>query len=453
MRIYVGQLNPIVGDLEGNTDKVLETMEKARAEKADLVVFPEMTLCGYMPEDLVLHGSFIRAMEDELDRVVRASKGLSVICGVIRQNPFHEEKNLLNSAAIIEDGQLMGFHNKWLLPTYDVFDERRYFARGKVLRAWHIAGVKVGVLICEDMWQNAGESISGTTYPWDPVKALAIYKPQIVVNLTASPFQAKKKYVRVEVCKAAVRTLNCPVLYVCQVGANGPIVFDGYSLYVDVKEELRFVAAGFREDFFLLDTEKEPPAVRFENDPIDEMISAIVLGIRDYFGKSGQERALIGISRGLDSALVAAFAAMALGKDRVMGLYMPTRYSTEQGKIDAEALAINLGIRFEIVPIDDTLTHMIELLQTQFSTVPDGIVEENLQARIRGMVLMAFANQYASLVLSTGNKSEFAMGYCTLYGDMVGAISPIGDVLKTDCYELARRLNRDKEIIPDSILE
>ena len=218
------QLNPVIGDIQGNTEKVLDAMNRAREQGVDIVAFPEMTLCGYAPEDLVLHKNFINEMEKALDLIVRDSKGVTAIVGLVRKNAVHEEKSLLNSAAVISDGKLLGFHDKWLLPTYDVFDERRYFSRGKSVNVWNIKGMRIGVVICEDMWQNAGEEISGTSYPWDPVKELVIYKPDILFNLTASPFQSRKADVRVQVCRAAAKTLNCPVVYTCQVGANGSVI-------------------------------------------------------------------------------------------------------------------------------------------------------------------------------------------------------------------------------------
>ncbi|MCH9645076.1 MAG: NAD+ synthase, partial [Proteobacteria bacterium] len=233
MKVMMAQLNPVIGDVIGNTDKVLEAIELGKKRGVDCVLFAEMTLCGYAPHDLLLHENFIDEIENQLDRVVRASKGIAVIVGLVRRNSTYEEKNLLNTAAIIDDGKLLGFYDKWLLPTYDVFNERRYFARGKNVKIWNIAGKRVGVVICEDMWQNAGSEISGTSYPWDPIKELVPYKPDVLFNLTASPFQSAKADVRVEVCRAATKTLSCPVLYACQVGASGNVICDGYSLFVD----------------------------------------------------------------------------------------------------------------------------------------------------------------------------------------------------------------------------
>lgn len=453
MKILVAQTNPTIGDIVGNTSKVLAAMQYGKEQGVDIVCFPEMTLCGYAPDDLVLYKTFIEEMENHLDRIVRASKGITALVGLVRKNAIHEEKGLLNSAAVISDGQLLGFHDKWLLPTYDVFNERRYFSRGKTIHVWNIKGVRIGVLICEDMWQNAGETISGTSYPWDPVKELAVYKPDILFNLTASPFQSRKADIRVEVCRAAAKTLKCPVVYTCQVGANGTVIFDGYSLFVDKEGHLRQVAKGFQEDYMVIDLDHPKPTIHMDHDPYYDIFSALKLGVIDYFKKSGQKRAIVGLSGGIDSALVATIARESLGKENVLGIYMPTRFSSKESYEDAKQLADNLGIEFQVIDVDPLYDHYLTVLEPFFPKNGHDVTEENIQARIRGMILMAFANKFRSLVLCTGNKSELALGYCTLYGDMCGALCVIGDLLKTECYELARWLNRDKEIIPSRTIE
>ena len=423
MKILVAQLNPIIGDIVGNKDKVLDAMRVAKNQGIDLVIFPEMTLCGYAPEDLVLHRSFIEEMEENLNEIVKASHGITALVGLVRKNNVHEEKGLLNSAAVISDGKLLGFHDKWLLPTYDV-------------------------LICEDMWQNAGEEISGTSYPWDPVKELMIYKPDILFNLTASPFQSRKTDIRIEVCRAAAKTLKCPVVYACQVGANGSVIFDGYSLFVDALGELKQVAKGFQEDYMVIDLNAKGSPL-----PMYDMFAALKLGVHDYFKKSGQKRAMVGLSGGIDSALVAVIAKEALGRENVCGIYMPTRYSSKESYEDAKQLAENLNIEFKTIDIDPIFQNILDQLDPYFKEEPEDLTEENIQARIRGLILMAFANKFHALLLCTGNKSELALGYCTLYGDMCGALSVIGDVLKTECYELAYWINREKEIIPNNTLK
>jgi NAD+ synthase (glutamine-hydrolysing) len=453
MKILIAQLNPTIGDIEGNKKKILLAMEAARNQGVDIVVTPEMSLCGYAPDDLVLHRTFIEEMEVALNDIVKESGGITVLVGLVRQNPTHEEKDLLNSAAIVSDGNLLGFHDKWLLPTYDVFNERRYFARGKSIQVWTIKGCRIGVVICEDMWQNAGIEISGTTYPWDPVKELIIYKPDILFNLTASPYQSRKSDIRVEVCRAAAKTLHCPVVYACQVGANGNLIFDGYSMFVDEEGSLRQIAKGFQEDYLVVDLAKKSNTLTFEHDPMYDLFSALKLGVKDYFQKSKQEKAIIGLSGGIDSALVAYIAKEAIGAENVIGVYMPTRYSYIEGYEDAKQLTDNLGIGFKNIAIDSIFQNFLDTLEPHFEGRPQDLTEENLQARIRGMILMAFSNKFSSLVLCTGNKSEMALGFCTLYGDMCGAIAVIGDVLKTECYQLARWINREEEIIPNRILE
>lgn len=457
MKVLIAQLNPIIGDLKGNTAKVLKTLDWAREQQVDIVCFPEMTLCGYAPDDLVLHESFVDEMEKHLDTIVRESKGIACLVGLIRRNSQREEKGLLNSAAVISHGKLLGFHDKWLLPTYDVFNERRYFSRGKTVQVFSIKGKRVGVVICEDMWQNAGEDISGTTYPWDPVKELAVYKPDILFNLTASPFQSRKADVRVQICQAAAQTLHCPVVYTCQVGANGPVVFDGYSLFVDERGELRQMAKGFQEDFMIVDIDKKPNLIPYEHDSMYDTYAALRLGVRDYFVKSHQTKALIGLSGGIDSSVVACIASDAIGPDNVHGIFLPTRFSTKESYEDAKQLAENLGIGFDVINIDDTYQHFLDLLEPYLHVETEiqmqDVTEENLQARIRALILMAFANKRKALLLCTGNKSELALGYCTLYGDMCGAISVIGDLLKTETYQLAHWLNREGEVIPKSVVE
>ncbi|MCH9624602.1 MAG: Glutamine-dependent NAD(+) synthetase [Chlamydiia bacterium] len=448
----MAQLNPVIGDVIGNTDKVLEAIELGKKRGVDCVLFAEMTLCGYAPHDLLLHENFIDEIENQLDRVVRASKGIAVIVGLVRRNSTYEEKNLLNTAAIIDDGKLLGFYDKWLLPTYDVFNERRYFARGKNVKIWNIAGKRVGVVICEDMWQNAGSEISGTSYPWDPIKELVPYKPDVLFNLTASPFQSAKADVRVEVCRAATKTLSCPVLYACQVGASGNVICDGYSLFVDEDGAVCKVAKGFEEDFVVIDLEKKEPVIPFKPDAMEDTHMALILGVKDYFVKSYNSKAIIGITGGLDSALVAAIAVKALGKDNVIGVHLPSKFITEEQTKDARDLAKNLGIKLHEIAVKDLYKDYEKAMNPFFDIEQDSAIYENLVMRIRASILMAFANKEKGLLLCTANKTELALGYCALYGDMAGALTVIGDVLKTNCYKLAQYINKKQEIIPSNIL-
>jgi NAD+ synthase (glutamine-hydrolysing) len=449
MKVYLAQMDPHIGDLEGNSQKILAAIERARTFDSEIVLFPEMTICGYMPSDLVLHHAFIDAMEEMLDKIVAASKGIAVVVGLIRRGEISTtEKDLYNSAAIIDNGKLLGFYDKWLLPTYNVFNERRYFARGKEVKVWEINGHRVGVVICEDMWQNAGEG----TYPYDPIAEMVPLKPDILLNLTASPFDQRKFDVRLKVCAAAAKTLKCPVFYACQVGLHDQIVFDGYSMYVDADQQLKAVAKGFDEDEVVIDTEENLRTIPFNPSREDDIHKALVMAVRDYFIKTGYKKAVIGISGGIDSAVVACIAAQALGPKNVFGVNLSSRYSSKEGIEDAKRLAETLGIEYQEHSIEPMFELALNELHETVHNDQEGLVKQNLQARIRGMMLMSMANADNRLLIQTSNKSEIAIGYTTLYGDMCGAFSPLGDVVKTLVYQLARYINRDTIQIPPRIL-
>ncbi len=453
MKILVAQRNPIVGDIDGNTAKILESMDQARQKGVDLVMFGELMLCGYPPEDLVYHNTFIDSMELHLERIMKASKGITAIVGLIRRNFEEGEKNLLNSAAVIHDGHLLGFQDKWLLPTYDVFEERRYFEPGTKTRIWEVGGKRIGLIICEDIWQHAGY-VGYTRYGRDPVQTLVELNPDILLNISASPYQFQKPDIRVNVCAKAAKTLQCPVVMCCQVGANGQIVFDGYSVYVNAKGELSQLAKGFAEDAMVVDLEAESCPVPFEYDPMSNLLSALELGVKDYFHKLEFQKACLGLSGGIDSALVAYIAAKALGPENVLGVSMPSCYTTSQSQKDAPHLAQNLGIDFLEIPIKEPFDAFLHLLEPHFKGKEIDVTEENLQARIRGMILMAMSNKHGYINLSTGNKSEMALGYATLYGDMCGGLGVIGDVTKTRVYDLCRHINKieKREVISESII-
>lgn len=454
MKILVAQKNPIVGDIDGNTAKILESMEHARKKRVDLIMFPELMLCGYPPEDLVYHRTFIDSMELHLERIVKASQGLTVIVGLVRRNVEQGEKHLLNSAAVIHDGHLLGFQDKWLLPTYDVFEERRYFEPGTRTGIWEIGGRKIGLIICEDIWQHAGY-VGYTSYGRDPVQALVEHKPEILLNISASPYQFQKADVRVNVCAKAARTLQCPVVMCCQVGANGQIIFDGYSVHVNEKGELCQLGKGFAEDEMVVDLSASSCPIPFEYDQMTNLLNALKLGVKDYFTKFGFSKACLGLSGGIDSALVAYIAASALGPENVLGISMPSCYTKPGSKNDARTLAENLGIDFLEIPITEPFDTFLHLLTPHFKGKESNVAEENIQARSRSIILMALSNKHGYIVLSTGNKSEVALGYCTLYGDMSGGLGVIGDVTKTKVYDLCRHINKieKKEMILNSIIE
>lgn len=452
MRILVAQLNPIVGDLEGNTQKIIQTLDRARAQAADIVLFSELVLCGYPPEDLLLHPSFIDAQEKYLEKIIRASARLMVFVGFVRRNSSKGEKPIFNSVAVIHDGKLLGFQDKQLLPTYDVFDERRYFESGATSHIWELKGKKIGVLICEDIWQHAGY-VGQTRYAHDPVLDLSSLKPDLVLNLSASPYQFQKPDMRVKVCEKCAKTLHCPVILCCQVGANDQLVFDGYSVYADAEGHLRQMAKGFEEDEMIVDLEAPACPCPFVYDPIKDLYQALVIGVRDYLHKSGFKKGCLGLSGGIDSALVACIAVDALGKENVLAITMPSRYSSKGSVADSEKLAHHLGIELLQIPIEAPFQSFLNLTQPFFQGKAPDSTEENLQARIRGTILMAISNKFGHIVLSTGNKSEMGMGYCTLYGDMCGGLGVISDVTKQQVYTLCRWLNRDGEVIPQSIID
>lgn len=454
MKILVAQLNPTVGDLDKNTQKILDAMDHGRKVGAEIVLCPELSICGYPPEDLVYHRSFIDSMELHLERIAKASKGITVLVGLARRAVIEGEKHLHNSAAIISNGHILGFQDKWLLPTYDVFDERRYFEPGHSTRVWEIGGKRVGVIICEDIWQHAGY-VDYTRYERDPVLALKPLKPDVLLNLSASPYQFQKPDIRVDVCAKAAKTLGCPVILCCQVGANGQIIFDGYSVHVNEEGKLCHLGKGFQEDKMLVDLEANICPCPFKYDTMGNLVEALSLGVKDYFAKFGFSKACLGLSGGIDSALVAYIAKKALGKENVLGISMPSRYTREGSRDDAKDLAERLGIQFKEIPIEGPFNEFLNLLQPYFEGKESDITEENLQARIRGIILMAMSNKHGYIVLSTGNKSEVALGYATLYGDMCGGLGVIADVTKTKVYDLCRYINKveGKEVILESIIK
>jgi NAD+ synthase (glutamine-hydrolysing) len=451
MKIEMYQMNPIIGNLKYNTQKHLEAIERAKKDHVELLVFPELSICGYAPEDLLLHANFLDAMSDSLDQIVRASKGIAVTVGLARRSSRYGEKGLLNSAAIICDGVLLGFQDKWLLPHYDVFSERRYFSPGREIRTWDIFGKRVGVIICEDMWQNASD-IAKATYPRDPVRELVVYKPEILVNLTASPYQYMKLDIRLKVCQKAAETLQCPVVYCCQVGANSELIFDGYSMYVSRDQKLIKLGKGFVEDRIFIDTDLTERPLNLTFDPMHDLYEALKLGIKDYFRKTGFKKALVSLSGGIDAALVAVLAVEALGKENVTGYFLPSKKTEPLQKKSVEELAENLGIVYHELQIDPIVEAYGAVLKEDIQD-PSAKTLESLKSRVRGALLMAFSNQSNALLLNNLNKSEMALGFCTLYGDMCGALGVIADVKKSQVYELCEWINRRHHIVPRSTME
>lgn len=446
MRIQATQINPTVGDIEGNVRKVLAGLERAKAHGADIVLFPEMALLGYPPEDLLLDTTLLHLLEKKLLEIAPATEGLFVAVGLPRKVPKRAEKPLYNSAAIFIDGMLVGFKDKSLLPEYDVFDERRFFEPGTGPAIFPYKGYRIGVTICEDAWKEVGYS----HYLTDPIAELAAEKIDLMLNLSASPYHDGKD--RLSVFAKAAKNLHCPVVVCNQVGANDQLVFDGRSFCMNAKGELLALAEGFVEEDLFIDLFKEASAISPPSDRMEDLFSALVLGVRDYFQKQQFSHAVLGLSGGIDSAVTACIAAHALGKDNVRVLNMPSRYSSGGGQADAFALAKKLGVRIDAVSIDTLFQNSLDTLAPFFAGLEENITEENIQARLRGMLLMAFSNKLGGLVLTTGTKSEMAMGYTTLYGDMVGALGVLQDVTKTNVYQLAHWINERWGLIPSSIL-
>ena len=462
MKIAIAQLNPIIGDVPGNADKILAAAQGAADQGARLMLTPELSLCGYPPRDLLLRPGFIDAMGEILaDLAQQLPAKLAVLVGFVERNPEAGDrggKPLFNSMALLSDGAVQQIFHKQLLPTYDVFDEDRYFEPGQQINHFLIPDqqgnpVHIGVTICEDLW-NDEQFWGQRKYPNNPIAALADLGVDVVVNLSASPFTVQKQATREAMLSHSAARFAVPILYTNQVGANDDLVFDGNSVAVNRAGTMVGRARAFQPDLLTLTYDRhrrdlQPgiviPAIA---DPNTELWSALVLGVRDYAQKCGFRKAVIGLSGGIDSALVAVIAAAALGPDQVLGVLMPSPYSSDHSVSDARALAQSLGIRQETLAIGDLMGGYDQTLGELFAETEFGVAEENIQSRIRGNLLMAIANKFGHLLLSTGNKSEMAVGYCTLYGDMNGGLAVIADVPKTRVYELCQWLNQPRQDPP-----
>ena len=447
MKIFLSQLNPIVGDIFGNTQKVLKTLQKAKKERVDIVLFPEMILCGYPTDDLLLFPEFISEIEKQTKKIASATIGLFVVVGTVRK----EENKLFNTTAIFCDGKFLGYKDKTLLPSYEVFNESRYFKEGKKQKIWEFKGKRIGVFVSEDVWEHA-KILKNTYYERDPVEEMKQLKPDIVLISSASPYFLRKKEIREKVYQRTTQTLECPVFVVNQVGGHEQLIFDGYSLYLNEKGEICQEAKGFEEDDMIIDLKNSFLSCPISFDYLHDLYNALVLGVKDYFYKNGFKKAVLGISGGIDSALSCCITVDALGKENVLALNMPTRFSLLEGMEDAKVLSENLGIKMIDMPIDHVYQIFLDLLSPIFSKKCFGTAEENIQARIRAMILMAVSNKLGHVVLSTGNKSEMAMGYCTIYGDMCGGFGVLIDVPKTYVYRLAKYLNKQEKRIPENII-
>jgi NAD+ synthase (glutamine-hydrolysing) len=454
MRIALAQINPTVGDLAGNVDRIAIFARDAAESGAEAVVFPELSITGYPPRDLVEKPSFIERSERELERLARETAGLgvSVICGYVARSQAAAGKRALNSAAVIESGRIAFQQSKMLLPTYDVFDEARYFRPAEREYLCTLRGKKAALTICEDAW-NDRQFWKQRLYQRDPVEELFEAGGEILICINASPYNMGKREIRRSIYRAAARRYRRPVIYVNQVGGNDQLVFDGSSFAMNGAGEVIASARSFEEDLVIADIEASTGDQREDfPDECEAAYQALVLGTRDYIRKCGFSRVLIGLSGGIDSSLTAAIAVDAVGQENVTGVAMPGPYSSDHSLRDARELALKLGIRFEIVPVSGVFDRFEEVLAPLFSGLPHDVTEENLQSRLRGTTLMALSNKTGALVLTTGNKSELAVGYCTLYGDMCGGLAVISDVPKTMVYSLSRVANRRHAgAIPESV--
>jgi NAD+ synthase (glutamine-hydrolysing) len=456
MRIALAQLNYTIGAFDENSDKIMAAVARAKAEKADIVVFSELSVCGYPPMDLLEYRYFIDRCEQTVLRIALECKDIIAIVGSPALNPSPVGKSICNAAYILQDTGIRGIVYKTLLPTYDIFDEYRYFERNRHFALWDLLGHKVAITICEDLWYKQ-PFIDGfekdRLYTVNPMDELNLLKPELVINISASPFSYTHNKHREDIITDNARTYQVPILYVNQTGANTELIFDGGSMVINAKGAVIDRMALFDEDFRMYDFREISGNTTTQSLPesentIETIHSALVLGIRDYFAKMHFTKAILGLSGGIDSAVTLVLACRALGEKNLRVLLMPSQYSSGHSVTDAVELAKKLGVQYDIISIRDIFSHFQQSLEPVFKRLPQNITEENIQARIRGNLLMALSNKSGAILLNTSNKSEAAVGYGTLYGDMSGGLSVLGDVYKTDVYQLAAFINRKEVIIP-----
>src|SRR5579862_37368 len=453
VKIALGQINPTVGDFSGNAAKIVDFSRRAHAAGAGLILFPELSVCGYPPRDLVERSSFVARNRETVELIAAEVKGIAVICGLV--TPAHSDtgKAVMNSAALLMDGKVAFVQSKMLLPTYDVFDEMRNFAPAKSQELFSFCGNRMALTICEDAW-NDKEFWVKRLYTVDPVETLIKAGGNFVLNISASPFWIGKRELRRDMLASIARQHKVPVVLVNQVGGNDSLVFDGSSLVLNREGHVIAQGRSFEEDLIYFDSQTLSGEMHEQIAGDDGSVySALVLGTRDYMHKCGFEKAIIGLSGGIDSALTVVIAADAVGPQNVVGVGMPGPYSSQGSIDDARALAKNLGIRFESLSINPAYEAYRKILQEVFAGRKEDVTEENIQSRARGMLLMALSNKFGAIVLSTGNNSELGVGYCTLYGDMVGGLAVISDVPKTLVYRLSHYVNSLRPVIPKASLE
>jgi NAD+ synthase (glutamine-hydrolysing) len=455
MKIAIAQINPIIGDFNHNFEKIKCFADKAIELNCDMVVFSELVVSGYPPRDLLEKNDFVDANLACLNRLLSSIRGIGVICGFVDKNSDDKGKPLFNSAVHFEDGNILHKVHKRLLPTYDIFDESRYFEPGRESVPYPYKGHRIGLTVCEDAW-NDEDIFKRRLYATDPVALVVKAGADLVINVSASPFYVGTREFRWNMFGSMARKYGVPLIFTNQVGGNDSVLFDGISTVFDKNGNIVARACDFDEDLMVFDSEA-PESSKDDLHPISDsdtesILKALVLGTRDYVTKCGFSRVVIGLSGGIDSALTACIAVKALGRDNVSVVFMPSQYTSKENFEDTQELAENLGIVLTRIPIDGIFKEFLRFLSPSFKDNEPGITEQNIQARIRGTILMGLSNKQGSLVLSTGNKSELAVGYCTLYGDMTGGLAVISDVPKTTVYDLARFINREKEYIPTRII-
>ena len=454
MRVALAQINPVIGDFTGNEAAVGDAYRRGAEAGAEIVITPELGLCGYPPRDLLLRPAFLAANEAALQRLATITGEVGLLVGFVGQQPKRPGRGSSNSAALLQHGKIVAVRTKTLLPTYDVFDEDRYFEPATVNTPVEFKGRKIGITICEDVW-NDEDFWAERRYRPNPAADLAAGGAEIIFNLSASPWHLGKERTRHAMLASLSRKIQRPVVYCNAVGGNDELIFDGQSVAFNGRGDLLCQAAAFESDFRVIDTESTSPTggMSARSLPDEELVyHALVTGTRDYLTKCGFKSAVLGLSGGIDSAVVAVLAVAALGPQNVHGMSLPSRYSSAGSRDDARQLALNLGIRYDTVAIEAPFSAVRDQLSPLFAGRPEDTTEENLQARLRGVILMAMSNKFGSLLLTTGNKSELAVGYCTLYGDMCGGLAVISDVPKTLVYRLAHWINREREIIPTASL-
>ena len=452
MKIAVCQYNPIIGDIEGNKKKIIDGYLKGVRDEVDLVIFPELFLCGYPPQDLIEKKEFREAVIKATENIASKTGDVGLLFGAITEEFDNVGTGIYNSAILCYNSKIQFIQNKTLLPNYDVFDEVRYFESSKDVYVTKFKDEFLGISICEDIWNDA-DYWKRRRYEKDPVQRLVDKGATLMINISASPYAYGRRKERMNMLSTLSRIDKMPLVYTCCVGAQTDLIFDGGSMCFNSNGDLCKLGKTYSEDYFIFDSKRNYPRIDdVEKSFEEEVLNALIFGVKEYASKTGFSKALIGLSGGIDSAIVTYIAVKALGKENVHVVMMPSKYSTQGSITDSEKFIKNLGISHEVIPIQPLFEKLLEILQPSFAGREADITEENMQSRIRGLYLMSLSNKFGYLLCTTGNKSEIATGYATLYGDMCGALAVIGDVYKTEVYRLAKFINRDEEIIPKEII-